>query len=260
MNKLKKLQADYRAGKLTKVQYDAAVKALLDDEELTQEEHDDALEFDPEEGGSEKPIYTQADMDATVVKKARQMVKKAAKEAGIELTDVAPRDLINHIAGLAATGSGKQKDSDKEVVELRRKASLYDQLEPQNKALVVENAVLKAAGKLNPVNPAQVVRALNADYSGLLEFDDETGALDPKSVTKAIKRIAEAEPNLFNNPDGGEEGEGGTGGEGGQGSNFSGKPPGGAGAGTGSGGDKQQQKLAAQKAAALEMLGITKDK
>ncbi|XJZ25958.1 hypothetical protein ACF5W4_11150 [Bacillota bacterium Lsc_1132] len=256
MNKLKKLQSDYRAGKLTKAQYEAAVKELLDGEDINQEEHDDALEFDPEEGGNEKPIYTQSEMDAAIVKKARALVKKAAREAGLELQDVAPRDLINHIAGLAATGSGKQQEGDKEVAELRRKASLYDQLEPQNKSLVVENAVLKAAGKYNPVNPSQVVRALNADYSGLLEFDDETGSLDSKSVSKAIKRIAEAEPNLFKDPQGGNEGEGGQGGnEGGQGSGFSGKTPGGAGAGSG---DMQAEKLAADKARALELMGLKK--
>lgn len=254
MNKLKSLQKDYQAGKLTKEQYDAAVADLLSDEDITQEEHDDALEFDPEEGGGEKPIYTQSELNAVVVKKARALIKKAAKEAGLDVSEIKPQELLARVAELAVAGTGKAPETDEELKNLRKKAVAYDQLEPANKALVVENAVLKAAGKLNPVNPNQVVRALNADYAELLEYDEETGQLDPKSVSKAIKRIAEVEPNLFKEPEGGadpdEDLEGGT---------FSGKTPGGA--GTGASKDKKAaDKMATSKAAALKMMGITQEK
>jgi hypothetical protein len=56
---------------------------------------------------------------------------------------------------------------------------------------------LKAAGKFNPVNTVQVVRALRMDYMDLVEIDDETGEVDAKSVERALKKIVAAEPNLF---------------------------------------------------------------
>lgn len=258
MNKLKKLQKDYQAGKLTKAQYDAAVKDLLDDEDINQDEYDEALDFDPEDGGDDKPIYTQADMDAVVVKKARQLVRKAAREAGLDVADFKPNELLSKVAELAAAGVGKEAATDDETKALRKKAAAYDDLAPKNKALVVENAVLKAAGKYNPVNPAQVVRALNADYADLLEYDEETGELEGKSVQKAIKRIAEVEPNLFKQPEGGEDEEddqeeldGGTG--------FAGKTPGGAAAGKGKQ-QKEATKLATTKASALELMGLADKK
>jgi hypothetical protein len=259
MNKLKKLQKDYQAGKLTAAQYKAAVKDLLDDEELDQDQHDEALEFDPEEGGGkDKLIYSQADMDGAIMKKARQLVRKELRDAGVDVSEIKPQELLAKVAEMAAAGSGKEKETDKELTNLRKKAALADTLETSNKALTIENAVLKAAGKLNPVNPAQVVRALNADYADLLDFDEETGLLDPKSVSKAIKKVAEAEPNLFKTAEAGEEDDL-EGGEGGQGGTFSGKPPGGAGAGT-----AEQKgaaaKLAKQKAAGLELLGIKLEK
>ncbi|MCM3789432.1 hypothetical protein M3221_13585 [Domibacillus indicus] len=245
MNKLKKLQADYRAGKITEAEYTAKLQALLNEEEITQEEHDEAADFDPGDSGDEKPIYTQSDMDSAIVKKARQMVRQAMKKAGVDVSNIKPLELLDSVAELAAAGVGKEKETNTELKELRRKAAAYDELEPSHRSLTVENAVLKAAGKYNPVNPAQVVRALNADYSHLLDFDEETNALDPKSVTRAIKQIAAEEPNLFNKKPEEEKRED-------QGDDdLNSKPPGGAG---------QQQtaaeKAAAQKANALKLMGF----
>jgi len=200
-------------------------------------------------------------MDAAIIKKARALVRKELRDAGVDISEIKPQELLAKVAEMAAAGSGKEKETDKEILNLRKKAALADTLETSNKALTIENAVLKAAGKLNPVNPAQVVRALNADYADLLDFDEETGQLDPKSVNKAIKKIAEVEPNLFKTATKEEEQDEDDDQddlEGGQGGNFSGKPPGGAGAGTGKQ-KKEADKLAAGKAAALELLGIKKD-
>lgn len=258
MNKLKKLQKDYQAGKITAEEYKTKLTALLTDEDIDQDQHDEALEFDPEEGGEgNKLIYSQADMNAAIMKKARQLVRKELRDAGVDVSEIKPQELLAKVAEMAAAGSGKEKETDKELLGLRKKAAAYDALEPANKALTIENAVLKAAGKLNPVNPAQVVRALNADYADLLDFDEETGQLDPKSVSKAIKKIAEVEPNLFKTATEEEDDDldeddkgGGT---------FSGKAPGGAGGGA-TKQTKEAEKLAAGKAAALELLGIKQEK
>jgi hypothetical protein len=256
MKKLLKLQADYKAGKLTKAQYDAAVADLLADETIDQDEHDEALEFDPEDG--DEPLkYTQSEVDSFIVKKARDMVRKAAREAGLDVKEIKPQELLTKVAEMAAAGSGKEQETDAEVTALRKKAAAFDVMEPKHSALVVENAVLKTASKYEPVNPAQVVRALNADYKDLLEFDEETGALDPKSVQKAIKRIATVEPNLFNKPEDEDQGDDDL--EDKQEQSFSGKPPGGAGGGQ-SKQQKEATKLAAKKASALEMMGLSQEK
>ena len=124
-----------------------------------------------------------------------------------------------------------------------------DDLTAQCKKLLIENAVLKEAGKYNPVNPAQVVRAISADYLDSIEFDEETGTADAKSISRAIRKVHDAEPNLFkavDNPD--DPGNGGNGSGGG----FRGKGPGGA------GGTKNAE-VEAKKAEALAMLGIKKE-
>lgn len=257
MNKLKRLQKQYVEGKLTKAQYEAAVADLLDDEDVTQDEHDDALDFDPEgSGDDDKPIYTQADVDGIVVKKARALVKKAARDAGIDVSDMKATEIVAKVAELAAAGVGKAGETDQEVKELRKKAASHDALVLQTEVVMLENVVLKAAGKYNPVNPMQVVRALNGDYKDLLTYDDETGLVDPKSVAKAIRRITEVEPNLFHTA--GDDGEDEEDLQGEKGGEFSGKPPGGAGAG-GSKKAKDAEKQASQKAAALAMMGISTD-
>lgn len=257
MDKLKRLQKQYTDGKITKAQYEAAVADLLDDEELTQDEHDEAVDFEPEDEGG-KAIYTQKDVDGFVMKKARVLVKKALREAGVDIDDVKPQEMLAKFTELAAAGAGKNAATDDELKSLRKKAARADELESKFEGLTVENAVLKGAGKYNPVNPAQVVRALNADYRDMLEYDEETGILDPKSVQKAIRRIAESEPNLFhtaNQEEDREDDEPGTAGNQQQGTDFKGKTPGGAGGGSDKS-TKEAAKLASQKAKALELMGL----
>ena len=109
--------------------------------------------------------------------------------------------------------------------------------------------MLKEAGKYNPVNPAQVVRAISADYLDSIEFDEENGTADAKSIARAIRKVHDAEPNLFKPA--GDDGDDDTG-AGGSGNGFRGKGPGGA-------GSTKNGELEAKKAEALEMLGIKKD-
>lgn len=246
MDKLEQLKKDLKAGKITLDAYKAAVKELLDDEEIDQEAYDKAVEYDPDNDTNDKPIYTQEDMDRVVVKKARQLVRKQLKDAGVDLEGVNNKELLPKVVEMVqagATAGSNESELQAEVKQLRAKVSKLETSEGDVKRLSVENAVLKAAGKYNPVNPAQVVRALNADYRDLLDYDDESGALIPKSVDKALKRIKEAEPNLFQVTDGG--------GSDTDTDDFKGKTPGGAGQGNNTKGGK----LAEQKKAALELMG-----
>jgi hypothetical protein len=248
MKKLKELQEKYKKGELTKAQYEAAVKELLDKDVLDQEAYDEALEYDPE---SEKPIYTQADVDHMVVGKAVKMVRKALKDAGIEL-DADNKALLPKVAELvkAGTGKGDGKATDQDLEKLRKLEAKDTTSTAKLRELTIENAVLKAAGTYKPVNAVQVVRALRTDYMDLVEYDDTEGTVDSKSVERALRKIKEREPNLFqtddNDPDGGyHEDDFG----------FKGKGPGG---GSG-GGSKKEAEYAARKAEALEMLGIKKE-
>lgn len=250
MGKLRKLQEKYLKGELTKAQYEEEVKKLLDDDILDQDAYDDALDYDPE---YEKPKYSQADVDSTVAKKAVKMVRKALKDAGVTI-DADDKTLLSKVAetikaGSSGSGDGTTVD-EAELTDLRNKAAKVDGLVSQCRKLNIENAVLKEAGKYNPVNPTQVVRAISADYLDAIEFDDETGTADAKSVARAIRKVHDAEPNLFKTVDSQDDtGNGGTGSTGG----FRGKGPG------GTGGTKDAE-LAEKKAQALEMLGIKKEK
>lgn len=116
--------------------------------------------------------------------------------------------------------------------------------------LMLENAVLKMTGKHKPLNPTQVVRAL-ADYSDHIEYDDE-GRLIGKSVEKAIRKMAEAEPNLFAAATGEEDNDDGSG----TGPGFKGKPPGGGAPAANTAAAAKHAKL---KSEALSMLGINKE-
>lgn len=253
MGKLRKLQERYLKGELTKAQYEAECKKLLEDEVLDQDAYDDALEYDPD---YERPKYSQADVDSTVAKKAVKMVRKALKDAGVTI-EADDKTLLSKVAETIKNGSsgkdgvegGSGSSIDEtELANLKTKAARVDDLTAQCKKLIIENAVLKEAGKYNPVNPAQVVRAISTDYLDSIEFDEENGTADAKSVTRAIRKVHDAEPNLFKSA-GDDGGEGGAGGSGG---GFRGKGPGGA------GGTKDAE-LEAKKAEALEMLGIKKD-
>ena len=255
MNKLKRLQKRYADGAITKEQYEAAVADLLDDEDITQDEHDTALEFEPE-AVDDKAIYTQSDVDGFVLKKARTLVKKALRDAGVDISDVKPQELLETVANLAAAGKGADNVPNEELKALRKKANAYDELASANENLAVENGVLKLSTKFKAVNPIQVVRALKADYSEFLEYDEETGELDTKSVEKALKRIVAAEPNLFHQETDPEDEDLGKDEELDDEPGFKGKTPGGAGGAS----QKKAQKAEQQKLTALELMGIKQEK
>ena len=71
--------------------------------------------------------------------------------------------------------------------------------------LAIENAVLRQAGPLQPHNTRQIVRALeDPEYGDTLEYDD-LDELNPGSVNRALKRLAAAEPYLFQKPSAAED-------------------------------------------------------
>lgn len=244
MGKLKKLQESYLKGEITKAQYNTEVKKLLEDETLDQDSYDEALEYDPE---NDRPQYSQAEVDGMIAKRALRMVKKTLKDAGVNI-EADDKTFLSKVA--EQLKGGKKQDgtattaTDEEVATLRTQADKAKTLTERIKDLVVENAVLKEVGKHNPVNPTQVVRALRLDYMGDIDYDDETGEVDAKSVSRALKKVHESEPNLFKAV---EDDPGTT-----KPGDFKGKGPGG---GTGGSGKDHD----AKKAQALAMLGIKQD-
>lgn len=244
MGKLRKLQEQYLKGELTKAQYEAEVKKLLDDEILDQDVYDDALDYDPEH---EKPQYSQADVDAIVAKRAVRMVKKALKDAGVSI-DADDKTLLNKVAEQLKGGSKQDGTTpgatDEDVANLRLQADKVPGLSSRIKDLIVENAVLKEAGRYNPVNPAQVVRALRQDYMDAIDYDEDTGDVDVKTVSRALKKVYESEPNLFKPAD-----DVDTTNKDDKTDGFKGKGPGGGAGGSGADHD-------AKKVQALAMLGI----
>ena len=251
MNKhIKRLQTKLQAGKITAEEYAEQLAELLEDELVSQEEHDEAKEFEVDDP-NDKPIYSQADFDRSIVAKARQMVKKALTTKGVDLEKVDKKELLDHFADLALQGQKKGNLSvdEQELAALQVKAKAAETLQPKIQQLTIENAVLKAAGKYNPVNPKQVVRALD-DYSDLLEYDDDD-VIVGKSVETALAKLAKTEPNLFKAVD---ETTPPTGDDNPPAGGPKGKPPGGS--TPPPGGKKKNEDLKAQ---ALDMLGIKKD-
>ena len=251
MNKhIKRLQTQLEAGKITAEQYTAMLNDLLEDEFVTQEEHDGAKDFEVEDP-NDKPIYSQADFDRSLIAKARQMVRKALTEKGVDLEKVDKKNVIDHFADLALQGQKKGNLSvdEQELATLQAKARLADTLQPKIKQMTIENAVMKAAGKYDPVNPKQVVRALE-DYANDLEYDDDD-VLVSGSVDRALAKLAKAEPNLFkateNGADDPQDPPAGSG--------LTGRTPGGS--TPPPAGKQKDEQLTAQ---ALEMLGIKPQK
>lgn len=254
MDWLKKLQERYRAGKLTKDQYEAKVAEGLEDEVLTQDEHDTALKFDPKAPEGGELIYSQEDVDRIVITKSRTLLRKELKAAGIEV-EVDNKGLLAHVVNLLK-GEGKEGANgvtEAELAQLRKDAGKAKDLGNKLKDLSLENAVLRnAGGQYTPVNPNQVVRALR-DYADEIDYD-ENDVPDTRSVDMVLRKLAKAEPNLFKAPDSTEETNEDKGGQGGQGGGFKGKPPGGGGGG---GGDKSKEDAAVDSM--LASIGITKE-
>ncbi|NIK67927.1 SHOCT domain-containing protein [Paenibacillus sp. BK720] len=257
MDWLKKLQEKYKAGKITKEQYDAKVKDLLDDGDLDQAEYDDALKYDPKADTGDKLIYSQADMDHMAINVGRRTLRQALKKAGIEL-DVENRGLVDEVVKLVKIG--KESDgkgstaTEQEIAQLRKDAGKTKTLETQVKDLSLQNAVLQTAGRYQPHNPAHIVRAMG-EYEDQLDFDDETGLPTARSVQAVISKLAKQEPYLFKTPNG-DGGPGNQDDEHQQGGGFSGKTPGGSGGTGGNGGGNKAGE--ATVAEALARLGIKK--
>lgn len=229
---IKQLQQQYKDGKITKAQYLAKLKELLDGETIDQAEYDEAKDFDPEE---EKPIYTQADVDSFIAKKASQQLKKICRDAGIDIDGVANKDLVSHVTNVLKNGAGKPGDknnqpSSEELTKLQKAAGKVEGLSKRVKDLSIENAILKnLGGDFKAVNPLQVVRSIMYDYKDLIEIDEDGDEIkiDRKQVTRALSRVKEAEPNLFEAGEGDDEGANGGGKQQNQGHNFQSKGPGG---------------------------------
>lgn len=257
MDWLKRLQQKYRDGKLTKEQYDAKVAELLADGDLTQDEHDKALEFDPKAPEGGELIYSEEDMQRMAHNVARRTLRQALKKVGVEL-DVDNKGLLDKVAELVKVGvdgGGKGNDGKGDPEEVTKLKAKVQTLEGRVKDLGLQNSVLTAAKTFNPVNSVQVVRALS-DYEDLIEYDDN-GVPERRSVESALRKLVKAEPNLFtpaagdddlDNPDDGQQQTGG--------SKFSGKPPGG---GAGASSNAQKSKEDALVAENLARLGIKTD-
>ena len=94
MGKLKKLQEKYVKGEITAAEYTAQVGQLLTDGDIDQDQHDEALDYDPEH---ERPQYSQADVDAMIASRAIRMVRKALKDGGVTV-DADNKTLLTSIA------------------------------------------------------------------------------------------------------------------------------------------------------------------
>lgn len=247
MKTIKRLQKQLNEGKITAQEYAEQLQELLDDEAIDQATYDEAKDFEVE-NDDDKLIYSQEDFNRQLLPKARSMVKKALRDAGVNIDNVDNKELLNTFANLALQGQKKGSlDIDEaKANELQKKAAKLDELQPKVKALTLENALLKAAGTYNPLNPKQVVRALE-DYSEHLEYDEDDNLVE-KSVDRALKKLAEAEPNLFKPSEGSDEEDKKQ-----QQNDFRSKPPGGGGKGT-----NAEQKVAAKRDEALALMGYKK--
>jgi hypothetical protein len=248
---IKELQEQYKEGKIKKAQYYAKLAKLLEDETIDQDEYDEAEEFDPE---ADKPIYTQADVDGMIAKKATQQIRKILKDAGIEV-DASNKDLPGKVVELVKIGVGKAdavKSDDPEAAKAAaQQAVRITSMTAEMKSLRMENATLKLINKYNPVSPSAVIALLKSDYATMIDYlDEETGEIDIKSVDKAFRKMQIDEPTLFKTDDADNNNQQSR-----QqqkpGSTFQGKGPGGNG-----GGASENKDHDAKLAAAKEMMGI----
>lgn len=244
MDELKLLKAKYENGKIDQAEYLKQLDQLLTDEAITQEELDEAKEYDPE--NAEPLIYSQKEVNGIVKKRALREIRKYLRKAGVEVDDIADGDLEGKVVDIVTAGAaaGEATPDEKDIKHLKDRATLADKLEADNKGLQLVNKVMGSAGKYNPVDVKQVVRALTADYTDLLEYED--GQLVEGSVEKAVGRIAKAEPNLFHVEEEDRDHDTGK-------NEFNTRKPGGGGGGNNK--DKDREK---KKKAALEKMGYGK--
>ncbi len=238
MQKLKKLQDRYVKGEITAAEYSTQVEQLLTDGDIDQEQYDDAVDFDPED---ERPQYTQSEVNAMITSRAIRLVRKALKDAGLTI-EADNKTLLSTVAQqLKNAQEGNVQLSDEDKNKLTAASAKATTLEERVKELAIENAVLKHSGTYNPVNPSQVVRAIRLDYMDDIDYDETTGAVDAKSVARALRKVHGSEPNLFKVDDSTDNGDD---------DKFKSKGPGGGVAG----GDKTDAKVNE----ALSMLGLDK--
>ena len=194
MGKLKKLQEKYVKGDITAAEYAKQLEQLLTDGDISQDDYDDAVDYDPED---DRPQYTQKDVDAMIASRAIRFVRKALKDAGVDI-DVDNKTLLSTVAEMlknAETGNTQLSEEDQN--KLTAATTKVSALEEKVKDLAIENAVLKSSGTYSPVNPTQVVRAIRLDYMDDIDYDDTTGVVDAKSINRALKKVYASEPNLF---------------------------------------------------------------
>jgi hypothetical protein len=264
MNKVKKLQAQLKEGKITKAQYEAEIKKLLEADEIDQEDYDEAKTYDP---AAEEKIYSQAEVDSFIAKKATQLLRKMCKDAGVDIDGVSNKDLTAHVTEVlkgkpGETGKGKgDKADDAEVAKLQKKAAKVDALLAQLKAVSVELAVIKelTTGDYKGANPVQVLRAVRLDYMDTIDVEEDGDAIkvDRSSVTRTIKTIKKAEPTLFKtaaaSDDGDQEDDDQEDEDDGDSGTFKGKGPGGGGK------PASGKNLEAQTKKALELMGYKQE-
>lgn len=246
MEELKLLKAKYESGKIDQAEYLKQLDQLLNDENITEDEYNEAKEYDPD--NSEPLIYSQNDVNRIVKGRALREIRKYLRKAGVEVDDIGDNDLEDKVVELvtAGTEAGEATPDEKELKRLKDRAAKADQLEATLDQLQVENRVYKVANKYKPYDTKQVVRALTTDYSDLLEYED--GNLVEGSVEKAVERVAKAEPNLF--PDGEEGGDDDTGDD-----KFNTRKP-----GRGGDGDDKDKDRKKKVSNALEKMGYKQDK
>lgn len=246
MDELRLLKAKYENGKISQEEYLRQLDKLLEDEVISQEEYDEAKDYNPE--NDEPLIYSQSDVNRVVKGRAMRELRKYLRDAGADPDEF--EDLEEGIKELIKKGlnADEATPDEKEIQDLKKKADKYDQLIKRYSLLEVENEVLKTASKFNPVDPKQVVRAITTDYKELLEYEE--GQLVKTSVEKAVERVAKAEPNLFNYADNDDEGDGDDRG------GFKGKGPRKGGSDSGNKKDAEYEK---KKREALRRMGINVD-
>ena len=174
-----------------------------------------------------------------ITSRAIRLVRKALKDAGLTI-EADNKTLLSTVAQqLKDAQEGNVQLSDEDKNKLTAASAKVTTLEERVKELAIENAVLKHSGTYNPVNPSQVVRAIRLDYMDDIDYDETTGAVDAKSVARALRKVHGSEPNLFKVDDSTDNGDD---------DKFKSKGPGGGVAG----GDKTDAKVNE----ALSMLGL----
>lgn len=167
---LETLQENYRSGNWTREQYEYRLKVLLMAGDLDCEEHEAALKFNPRHLEESLASHSSQDMQRMAYHVARRLLRQQLNQAGVNL-DVGNKALIAAVVELAQAGLKARE-------------------------LALELEVWKTSDKFHPIQPAQIVRALEQN-AAQLRLDASTGLPTSESVREAISKLAIEEPNLF---------------------------------------------------------------